>query len=160
MNTDAWWSNSFVQWALLLGPFIFGGLTSQIWSSKGGRAARGFLMGFFLGPIGMLYVGFAKPQGHSGSDVVLDEDDIVESIFKLTARGTEDIPRGTRMRIVGLAGRDVILESAAGQRTQVPRKYLRLLERTSGADTKSCPQCAEDVRKAAKICRYCGNQFS
>lgn len=28
-----------------------------------------------------------------------------------------------------------------------------------GADTKDCPQCAETVRGAAKICRFCRHEF-
>jgi hypothetical protein len=28
------------------------------------------------------------------------------------------------------------------------------------ADEKSCPQCAETIKKAATICRYCGYRFS
>jgi len=30
---------------------------------------------------------------------------------------------------------------------------------TGLADTKTCPMCAEDVKKAARICRYCGHDF-
>lgn len=28
------------------------------------------------------------------------------------------------------------------------------------ADEKTCPQCAEQVKRAAKICRYCGHAFA
>ncbi len=27
------------------------------------------------------------------------------------------------------------------------------------ADSKTCPQCAETVKKAAEVCRYCGYEF-
>ena len=37
-----------------------------------------------------------------------------------------------------------------------------MTERTAAAwraDTKACPDCAEDVKVAARVCRYCGYQF-
>ena len=27
-------------------------------------------------------------------------------------------------------------------------------------DTKTCPRCAEDVKGAALVCRYCGHEFT
>jgi hypothetical protein len=29
----------------------------------------------------------------------------------------------------------------------------------SGSEEKTCPQCAEQVKVAAKVCRYCGHKF-
>lgn len=33
-------------------------------------------------------------------------------------------------------------------------------ETAVSSDTKICPQCAETIKSAAKVCRFCGNKFS
>lgn len=38
------------------------------------------------------------------------------------------------------------------RRADVPRPVL-------ATDEKTCPECAETVRAAAKVCRYCGHSF-
>lgn len=37
---------------------------------------------------------------------------------------------------------------------------LRATERTNSDDTKTCPRCAETVKRAAQACRFCGHEFS
>jgi Uncharacterised protein family UPF0547 len=36
---------------------------------------------------------------------------------------------------------------------------VHLIEDWDDADNKTCPQCAETVRAAAKICRFCRYEF-
>ena len=48
-----------------------------------------------------------------------------------------------------LAAKDLKLEQAA-----------RKTEEVEAAGTKVCPKCAERVKKAALICRFCGNEFA
>jgi hypothetical protein len=33
-------------------------------------------------------------------------------------------------------------------------------KRKSKSATKTCPMCAEDVKNAAKVCRYCNHKFN
>ena len=40
------------------------------------------------------------------------------------------------------------------------REKLREEERQAAALVKTCPQCAEEVKAAAKICLHCGHRFA
>lgn len=47
----------------LLGfPLVFGWATASLVRSKGGRFSSGFLLGFFLGPLGLILAGMWKPD--------------------------------------------------------------------------------------------------
>lgn len=47
---------------LLIIPLLFGYASSKIWSGKGGSPGAGFLLGFFLGIIGLVIVAVATPS--------------------------------------------------------------------------------------------------
>ena len=49
--------------SLLLGAFICGLVSAAAWSRKGGNG--GFFIGFFLGPLGVLYTLLSQPKGTS-----------------------------------------------------------------------------------------------
>ena len=36
---------------------------------------------------------------------------------------------------------------------------VRSLTRTGPAKEKTCPQCAEQIKEAALVCRFCGYEF-
>ena len=46
---------------LIVAAAIQGIMAGHIWDGKGGSALVGVLAGFFLGPIGLLWVGFDRP---------------------------------------------------------------------------------------------------
>lgn len=46
---------------------VLGVISMNIWKNKGGSPAIGFVLGFFLGLIGLIIVALAKPSNPSGS---------------------------------------------------------------------------------------------
>ena len=40
-----------------------------------------------------------------------------------------------------------------------PAPAERFVQPEAAADTKACPECAETVKAAAKVCRFCGYRF-
>jgi len=48
-----------------------------------------------------------------------------------------------------------LIENLAPQQSQPETRFLSPVS----ADTKACPRCAEAIKKAATICRFCGYVF-
>jgi hypothetical protein len=49
---------------------------------------------------------------------------------------------------------------AAGAAEIAPAAIGSARDTKAGPDTKACPMCAEDIKTAAKLCRFCGHQFT
>ena len=41
-----------------------------------------------------------------------------------------------------------------------PKPTLHVTYELRSDDEKACPKCAEDIKKAAVVCRYCGHDFT
>jgi hypothetical protein len=60
-------------------------------------------------------------------------------------------------KLISVGYKKVAAQIPANNSELARAKYL-----TMGEDTNSdkvCPMCAEDVKEAAKVCRYCGHNF-
>jgi hypothetical protein len=53
----------------------------------------------------------------------------------------------------------VQVEQPDGSQAWFAAADLKLVEAAPVKDTKICPQCAEGVKAAARVCRFCGHQF-
>lgn len=63
------------------------------------------------------------------------------------APGSEVRPKCPYCGVVNPTGRTICYSPKCGKPLLVP------------ADTKTCPRCAEMVKAAAKVCRFCGYEF-
>jgi predicted amidophosphoribosyltransferase len=45
------------------------------------------------------------------------------------------------------------------RRQREASEALLAQQRKEASDTKTCPRCAETIKKAALVCRFCGNEF-
>lgn len=42
---------------------------------------------------------------------------------------------------------------------KVAKEQAQVKEAEALAESKTCPKCAESIKKAARVCRFCGHQF-
>lgn len=68
---------------------------------------------------------------------------------------------GTRVTISGVGSHEMLtrLGSALSAMPALDAEALPL-SATSADETKVCPACAETVKAAAKVCRFCGHEFA
>jgi hypothetical protein len=68
---------------------------------------------------------------------------------------------GTRVTISGIGSHEMLtrIASALSAMPALDAEAVSLSESNAG-DTKVCPACAESVKAAAKVCRFCGHEFT
>jgi Uncharacterised protein family UPF0547 len=67
---------------------------------------------------------------------------------------------GARVVISGVATHELITRiSSALSAMPALAATAETVEPAAASDTKTCPACAETVKAAARVCRFCGHQF-
>ena len=87
--------------------------------------------------------------------------------FVLTADGQQltvpyDAEHDDEFRRLCAALRDTVgplTELPASTQTPAPPPAPTAAPAPAGSETKTCPMCAEDVKAAAVLCRFCGHRF-
>jgi hypothetical protein len=93
-------------------------------------------------------------------------------LLALFVRNTETLtitlastPEGTRVTASGVASQELanrlngLMASLRNARSSVPSAPRPGPAAVVGEETKVCPQCAESVKAAAKMCRFCQYRF-
>ncbi len=66
----------------------------------------------------------------------------------------------TRDEAEKLATYCAALLDGVGGGVRAPSLLDRLFSRRSTSDRRRCPECAEDIAAAAKVCRFCGHRLT
>lgn len=127
---------------------------ASIGSNKG-RSGLGFylfgLLLFLPALVVALIISPAKPISGVGPGSIIEVE---------TAAGSSRKYQVLRIAHIGAVRSALVAEPDGAER------WVALTEATVAADDpadgpmKTCPDCAEDVRSAARICRYCAHTFT
>lgn len=122
-------------------------------SGKLGNAAAGAVLGFLLaGPVGTA-IGAAAGSNRGGvPGKMTDSSRALIGVTFSEHRGLiVSVPPARFMEKLGML-KDLI---SSLPKPKTPRKQIDL-----SSLSKECPRCAEDVKLKAKICRFCGHEWS
>ncbi len=67
-------------------------------------------------------------------------------------------PDGESVEVIEHRAGFTLVRRAAGQTGWLPEAAVRATGEVP-SDLKDCPRCAETVKRAAKVCRFCGHDF-
>ena len=68
------------------------------------------------------------------------------------------LENGESVEIIEQGAGFTLVQRAAGQTGWLPTAAVRVTGEVE-SDLKDCPRCAETVKRAAKVCRFCGHDF-
>ncbi len=161
--------------------FIWGGiwiicgiLSGVIASSKNRSGCVWFLVGFLLGPLGIIASGFmSKLEVSNDQQVEVEsveiqlerynpDQDIFEfndkKLYSFAKKAYENYSQGSDGRWynnfqIEAAPNGVEDLVAARKNYLIKKNIIKMPE------TKVCPFCAETIKYAAKVCRFCGREL-
>lgn len=142
----------------LITCWIVGSIAGRVWRSKGGDYSAGFWMGALLHLLGLFYVAFAHPpksvgEARPGDQIVLARP------LKLDRGGR--LPRGEAGEVLSTSrvdGVDVV-EIRTRRGTHLVASSGVVVTSIGSSREKKCPECAEEVKVEAAVCRFCGYRF-
>jgi T4 superinfection immunity protein/uncharacterized protein UPF0547 len=92
--------------------------------------------------------------------VVTDQRVFIHADVALTERSTFYFKRGQQVPVYERRGGVLLVKGSKGAVGWILGDALSYKARTLAPTTKTCPQCAEQVQVAARICRFCRFEFT
>jgi hypothetical protein len=136
---------------LTLGLFVLGGVFGPLVNGNNGVAAV-----FSLIPVGLMLWGMkAYSKSSKSKKTIMEIAQLTNQLHDIESRIQENEVRVQSL----LNAEEVIIAKDLKISSQNVETVTFSQETITTELEKVCPMCAETVKKAAKICRYCGYKF-